>query len=412
VIEQLFALTNTIERLRQGPLSEHLDAYAAAIAQQGYARHSIRNQVVVIADFNQWLQQKHIELQDLNGKVVDRFVQHHQRQTGICRGDAGILRRFLVMLGQTGVVEQNQKLPVQNSRQNITDEFRRYLLQERGLSAATLQYYVPSIDQFLSERFRNKPPNLSTFRAADVTGFVQRHAHRLSPGRAKLLVTALRSFFRYLRHRGEISLDLAACVPTVPNWSKSTLPKFLPPGTVHRILGRCDRQAPLGRRNYAILLLLARLGLRAGEVVALNLEDIDWDASQMTVHGKGGRSTQMPLPADVGEAIAAYLRQGRPRCSSRRVFIRANAPLRGFASSVAICSIVMQALQRAGVESARKGAHLFRHTLACDLLRQGCSLDEIGELLRHQSPNTTAIYAKVDLAALHALALPWPGGSR
>jgi integrase len=158
--------------------------------------------------------------------------------------------------------------------------------------------------------------------------------------------------------------------------------------------------------------LLARLGLRAGEVVALNLEDIDWEASQMTVHGKGGRSIQMPLPTDVGEAIAAYLRNGRPRCSSRRVFIRAKAPLGGFASSVAICVIVMRALQRAGVESARKGAHLFRHTLACDLLRQGCSLDEIGELLRHQSPNTTAIYAKVDLAALHSLALPWPGGSR
>jgi site-specific recombinase XerD len=278
------------------------------------------------------------------------------------------------------------------------------------LSKATLQNYVPFIDQFLSERFRNKRLNLSTLRATDVTGFVQRHAHRLSPGRAKLLVTALRSFFRYLRHRGEISLDLAGCVPTVPNWSRSTLPKFLSPGTVQRVLKRCDRQAPLGRRNYAILLLLARLGLRGGEVVALNLEDID--SSQMTVHGKGGQSTPMPLPTDVGEAIAAYLRHGRPRCSSRRVFIRAKAPLGGFANSVAISLIVMRALERAGVESARKGAHLFRHTLACDLLRQGCSLDEIGELLRHQSPDTTAIYAKVDLVGLHSVALPWPGGSR
>jgi integrase len=177
-------------------------------------------------------------------------------------------------------------------------------------------------------------------------------------------------------------------------------------------LSRCDRQTSLGRRDYAILLLLARLGLRAGEVVALNLEDVDWEAGQMTIRGKGGRSAQMPLPADVGEAIAAYLRDGRPHCLGRRIFIRAKAPLEGFASSVAICFIVMRALRRAGVDSARKGAHLFRHTLACDLLRQGCSLDEIGELLRHESPNTTAIYAKVDLAALHSLALPWPGGSR
>jgi site-specific recombinase XerD len=413
VIDQLFTLPSTIERLRQGPLSGHLDAYATAIAQQGYARHSIRNQVVVIADFSRWLQHKRIELRDLDGRAVDRFVRHHQRQTGICRGDAGILNRFLAMLGQTGVVEQRQSLTVRSPRQGITDEFRRYLLEQRGLSGATLQNYVPFIDQFLSERFRNKTLNLCALRVADVTGFVRRHAHQFSPGRAKLLVTALRTFCRYLQHRGDIAVDLAACVPTVPNWSKSTLPRFLPPGTVQRVLSRCDRRTTIGRRDYAILMLLARLGLRAGEVVALNLKDIDWDIGQMTVHGKGGRSTQMPLPADVGEAIAAYLRHGRPSCSSRRVFIRANAPLRGFASSVAICSIVMQALQRAGVESARKGAHLFRHTLACDLLRQGCSLDEIGELLRHQRPDTTAIYAKVDVTALHSLALPWPrGGSR
>lgn len=412
MIDQLFTFPSTIERLRQGPLSEHLDAHATALARQGYARHSIRIQVVVIADFSRWLQQKHIELQGLDGKVVDRFLQHRQRSKGIGRGDAGILRRFLARLGQTTVVEEHQKPPEENPWQNITCDFQRYLLQERGLSAATLRYYVPFIEQFLSERFRNRTLNLSALRAADVTGYVQRHVHQFSPGRVKLMVTALRSFFRYLRHRGEIAIDLAACVPTIPSWAISTLPKFLPPGTVQRVLSHCDRQTPLGRRDYAILLLLARLGLRAGEVVAVNLDDIDWEASQITVHGKGGRSTPMPLPADVGEAIAAYLRNGRPRCSSRRVFIRAKAPLEGFTSSVAICHIVMKALQKAGVESARKGAHLFRHTLACDLLRQGCSLDEIGELLRHQSPNTTAIYAKVDLTALHSLALPWPGGSR
>jgi site-specific recombinase XerD len=411
VIDQLFTLPSTIERLRQGPLSGYLDAYATAIAQQGYARHSIRNQVVVIADFSRWLQQKNIELRHLDGAAVDRFVQHQQRRTGICRGDAGILNRFLAKLGQTGIVEQS--LAVRSPRQRITDEFRRYLLEQRGLSGATLQNYLPFIDQFLSERFRDKTLNVCALRAGDIIGFVRRHAHQFSPGRAKLLVTALRSFCRYLQHRGEIAVDLAACVPTVPNWSKSTLPKFLPPGTVQRVLSRCDRRTTIGQRDYAILLLLARLGLRAGEVAALNLEDIDWEVGQLVIRGKGGRSAQMPLPADVGGAIAAYLRNGRPQCSSRRVFIRTKAPLAGFASSVAICFVVEQALKRAGVESARKGAHLFRHTLACDLLRQGCSLDEIGEVLRHQSPDTTAIYAKVDVTALHSLALPWPtGGSR
>ena len=198
MINQLFTLPSTIERLRQGPLSAHLDAYAAALAQQGYARHSIRNQVVVIADLSRWLQHKHLRLQGLDGNVPDRFLRHHQRHNGVRRGDAGILNRFLTWLGHTGAVEQHGEPAVKDPRQTVTQQFRRYLLQERGLSTATLPNYVTFIDQFLSERFRSRTLNLSTLRVADVTGFVQRHVHRLSPGRAKLLVTALRSFFRYL----------------------------------------------------------------------------------------------------------------------------------------------------------------------------------------------------------------------
>jgi site-specific recombinase XerD len=290
--------------------------------------------------------------------------------------------------------------------------FAHYLLHERRLSQATLVNYQPFVDRFLSEQFKNGKVKLSSLHATDVTGFVQRHARQLSPTRAKLLVGALRSFFRHLQQRGEIPANLAACVPSVANWSFSTLPKFLPAGAVQRVLQHCDRHTPLGKRNYAILLLLARLGLRACEVVALNLEDLNWDAGQITVKGKGGASVLLPLPTDVGEALAAYLRGGRPHCSSRRVFIRDRAPLTGLANSIAVSTLVMRALKKAGVNSTRTGAHVFRHTLATDLLRQGCSLDEIGELLRHQSPNTTAIYAKVDLAALHTLALPWPGGGR
>jgi integrase len=227
-----------------------------------------------------------------------------------------------------------------------------------------------------------------------------------------LLVIALRSFLRYLRHQGKVATDLAACVPTVARWSFATLPKSLPAGTVQRVLDRSDRRTPIGRRDYAILFLLARLGLRACEIVALNLEDIDWEKARITIRSKGGRWAQLPLPADVGEALALYLRHGRPSSSCRRVFIRGRAPRIGFANSIAISTLVMRALERAGVDSARKGAHLFRHSLAKDMIRQGASLDEIGELLRHQSPNTTAIYAKVDLPALRPLALPWPGGAR
>jgi len=287
-----------------------------------------------------------------------------------------------------------------------------YLLEERGLTQATVVNNAGFINQFLSARFRKEQLSLSQLRAPDVTRFVRHQAHKLSPGRAQLLVTALRSFLHYLLHQGKIKTDLAVCVPTVARWSFSMLPKFLPACSVEKVLARSDRRSPIGRRDYAILLLLARLGLRACEVVALNLEDIDWENARITIRAKGGRWNQLPLPRDVGEALALYLRHGRPSCFSRRVFIRDKAPLREFAGSQSICTVVRGALDRAGVESARKGAHLFRHSLATSMIRQGASLDEIGELLRHRSPNTTAIYAKVDLPALRPLALPWPGGAR
>jgi integrase len=215
-----------------------------------------------------------------------------------------------------------------------------------------------------------------------------------------------------LRYQGKISVDLAGCVPSVAGWSFSAVPKFLPPGTVQQVLAHCERGTPEGKRNYAVLLLLARLGLRACEIVALNLDDIDWINSRLTIRCKGGRWAQLPLPVDVGEAMAIYLRSGRPRCLCRRVFLRHRAPVGGFAGSTTVSTIVRRALILAGIDSLRKGAHLFRHTLASDLLRNGASLDEIGELLRHRSPNTTAVYAKVDLVALRTLALSWPGGVR
>jgi site-specific recombinase XerD len=324
VINQLFTFSKTMERLRQGPLSEHLDAYAAGVAEQGYAHHSLRQQIVVIADFSRWLKRKQIDVQTLNSEVVDRFLRLRRRPQRVRRGDPKALHRLLVMLRQTGVVKPDKPPVADNARSRITSAFRRYLLQECGRSPATLLNYVPVIEEFLSERFHDRTPNLAMLRAADVTGFVMRHARQLSPVRAKLMATALRSFFRHLRHRGAIATDLAGCVPTVPNWSLSTLPRFLPAATVERILERCDRKTPVGRRNHAILLLLARLGVRAGEVVGLSLDDIDWSTAQITIRGKGGKSAQLPLAADLGAALAVYLRHNRS--GSRRRSSAASRP--------------------------------------------------------------------------------------
>lgn len=318
----------------------------------------------------------------------------------------------LGMLRELGSSKPKAPAARGSAQDRVTAEYRDYLLQERGLSQATALNYVPFVALFLSDCFRTGRLNLAGLRAPDVTGFVRHHAHKLCPARAQLLVTALRSFFRYLQHRGKITSSLAECVPTVARWAFSTLPKSLPPGAVRRVLDHCNRRTPGGRRDYAILLLLARLGLRAGEVVRLTLEDLDWESGRITIRGKGGSQAQLPMPSGVGEAVAEYLRRDRPHCCSRCVFICNRAPLAGFGHASSVSTLVMRALSRAGVDSPRKGAHLFRHSLAEDMLRHGASLDEIGELLRHQSADTTAIYAKVDLVALRTLALGWPGGRR
>jgi site-specific recombinase XerD len=291
------------------------------------------------------------------------------------------------------------------------ERFQQYLRQERSLSEATVINYTPVARSFLSERFPKGALHCQRISAADITAFVQRQATLVTSKRAPLVVTALRSFLRYLFHHGFVAVDLATCVPTIATWSLSKLPRFLAEEQVQKVLDSCDKTA-IGRRDYALLLLLARLGLRAGEVVALTLDDFDWEAGLVTVRGKGRRVAQMPLPSEVGAAIADYLSTGRPQCSSRRVFIRGKAPLTGFANSVAICSLVDRALERAGVESEYRGSHVFRHSLATGMLNHGASLDEIGDLLRHRHPDTTRIYAKVDLVSLRSIALPWPGGSR
>jgi site-specific recombinase XerD len=406
---QTFVDPNLLQRLRVGPLAPYLDAYLKQIEQEGFLPSSAPMQMYAIARFSNWLHGRQLDLHQVDEASVERFLQ---RDPGVVHsGEAAPLRRLVAMLRKIEVTLAKPPEP-RNCQQRLTDEYRRYLIQERGLAEVTLLNYVPFAEQLLFNRFGSGDLSLAELSATDITKFLQDRAHQLSPGRAKLLVTALRSFLRYLQHKGEILVDLARCVPPVATWSLSTLPKFLPAGAVQRVLDHCERNTTVEKRNYAVLLLLARLGLRACEIVALNLEDIDWDNGRITIRSKGGRWAQLPLPDDAGEAIALYLRSGRPRCTCRRVFLRHRAPMRGFAHSITVSTIVRRALIHAGIDSARKGAHLFRHTLATDLLRQGASLDEIGELLRHQSPNTTALYAKVDLTALRTLALPWPGGAR
>ena len=363
---------------------------------------------MVIAALNNWLKRKNMRLRNFDEREIDQFVRwRNLKIRGFARrGERvaiGILIGYLRKLG--AVLTPPKKFDATRNG-IIVGKFCSHLRRNQALSSATEINYSGYARLFLSEYGPSR--SMRKLSATDVTSFVRRHARDQSSGRASLMVTALRSFFRFLRLRGDISKDLAACIPAVARWRLANLPKFIEPSEVKLLLKHCDRKTNKGQRDYAILLLISRLGLRAGEVVALELEDVNWQSGEISIQGKGKRRARFPLPKDVGAAIADYLRHARPVCASRRLFLRTRAPLRGFATSANIGTIVSRTLTKAGLNPPCRGAHLLRHSAAVQILRNGSSLAEVGEVLRHKSINTTAIYAKVDLRRLSELARPWP----
>jgi integrase/recombinase XerD len=402
-----------LSRVPEGPLAPYVGPFAESLSRQGYAQRYIHRQVMLGACFSRWLEQREVPAHHIKSEHPTRYLRSRYRRRRPNQGDRAALGHFIEFLRCERVIPA-EKVPTRQLTpvEQWVRAYEQFLREERVLAEATIVNYAPFIDRFLKDRFGAGPVKLSSLGARDVVRFVQRQARHLHLKRAKLLTTALRSFLHYARYRGEIRLDLATAVPCVANWSMPSIPRGIAPDQVRRLLSQIDRNTAVGRRDYAILLLLARLGLRSGEVAFLELEDIDWKGGCLSVHGKSGRRTQLPLPKDVGDAIVAYLRHGRPRATSRRVFLRARAPVRGFLTQCAVGTIVRHALLRAGIEAPTTGAHQFRHGLATQMLRQGASLAQIGELLGHKSPETTKIYTKVDLDALRTLALPWPGGGR
>ena len=402
-----------LSRPLEGPLAAYIDPFAKWASEQGYAFCSLRRQVLLAACFSRWLGQKDVRMQSVSSEQAVQYLRYRARRVQIHKGDTAALRYLIEFLNREGVtpVEETAE-PRPNPVEQCAGEFESYLRKERVLAEATIINYMPHIRGFLKHRFGDGTVQLSRLCAGDVVGFVQHQAPRLHPKRSKLMTTALRSFLQYARYCGEVTADLAAAVPVVPNWSRTTLPRGIMTEQVRQLLASINRRTAMGRRDYAILLLLARLGLRSSEVAFLDLDDIDWNLGQLNVRGKRGQCTELPLPPEVGKAIAAYLRHGRPESASRRLFLRAKAPLRGFQGACGVGSVVRHSLKRAKVNAPTYGAHQFRHGLATEMLRRGASLGEIGELLRHRHPQTTTIYAKVDIDALRTLALPWPGGAQ
>jgi site-specific recombinase XerD len=407
-VDQYFRYAAARRRLRVGPLGGYLDTFAQQLADRGYAADTGQQQLRAVARLSRWMSRRRLHAKDLDEQVVAEFLRQRRRRGRMRNIEPKTLALLLEHLRQDGVVARPAPCVQEDGLGLLQRDFEHYLLHERGLAEATVDNYLEASRAFLSTHLNNGTVDPHQLSPADVLGFVRRVAQARPPRSAKFTITGLRAFLRFLYVQGRTATDLAASVPTVPHWKVEALPRSLNAHEVESLLHSCDRTTTVGKRDYAVLCLLARLGLRAGEVAAMTFDDIDWRAGELTVRGKGSTRERLPLLAEVGQALASYLREARPSCATRHVFVTARAPFQEFAGPTTVCRIVEQAIKRAGLKTPRRGAHLLRHSLATALLQRGASLQEIGNVLRHRHPATTQIYAKVDVAALQALAQPWP----
>jgi integrase/recombinase XerD len=389
-----------------GPLAVHAHELAGELLWRGHAPERVARHVQLLAQLSRWMQTQGLAVCDLSEETIAQFLAG--------RTAAGYADKYSTrwMLGLLGCVPALAITPARPAGQDspaaaILEDYRCYLVRERGLAAATVAGYLAVARVFLARWEQPGGPDLGQLTAAQVTGFVLEECGRRSTAAAKVMVTGLRSLLRFLSLQGRISAPLASAVPAVAGPASDGLPRACDAGTVAALLASCDTSTRAGRRDYAVLAALSRLGLRISEVAGLRLEDIDWCHGELEVRGKGGRADRLPLPADVGQALAAHLAGGRrPRAGCRAVFTRVHGPA-GALTPSAVGQIVASACRRADVPVT--GAHRLRHYAATAMLRNGASLAEIGQVLRQSRPATTAAYAKVDRAALRALALPWPG---
>jgi site-specific recombinase XerD len=379
---------------------------AETLTALGYTPRLVERHLCLAGGLSRFLHRRGLAAADVSPEVIEQFVAALRAKNSSWRPTARSLSWLVDYLNQLGVTAARPPVPRRTGQQELIDRYRDYLTTERGLEAVTIANYVRVVARFLTAQHGRELDALS---AADISGFMTAQCRQVSTRAAERLATGLRSFLRFALLEGLISRPLTGAVPSVARWSGAGLPRGLTAEQIAALLASCDRRHAMGRRDYAILVLLVRLGLRAAEVSALRLDDIDWRAGEIVVRGKGRTEHRLPVPPDVGTAIAAYLRQDRPRRPEREVFLRVCAPLRGL-SPDGIGEVVRAASERAGLGSF--GSHRLRHTTATQMLQAGASLPEVAQVLRHRSVATTVIYAKVDHLALRQLVTPWPGSQQ
>ncbi len=389
----------------EGPLWEHSAAIVEDLREQGYSPNTVYSKLWLVARLSRWLAKQGVALADLTPSALQRFENHRRERGGSVRKRRSSLAPIVGYLRRVGLVPEPARSSPTGAIGELLKKYREYLVLERGVGKATVVKYEHVAQLFLNYVLTGGS-SVETLDGAAVTSFIAQHCRNCGIGAAKNRVKGLRALLRFLHEEG-LSGALADAVPAVTGWTGVQLPKGLEPGQLARLLASCNESKVAGRRDRAILILLGRMGLRAGEVAALELEHFDWSRGEVVIPGKGGRQDRLPLPADVGEALASYILGGRPKLTTGRLFLRVQAP-HGSISVESVKQVVRRACCRAGIPSV--GPHCLRHGVASQALAAGLSLTEVGQILRHRDLSTTAIYGKVDRTRLRDLARPWPGG--
>jgi site-specific recombinase XerD len=411
MLERYFRARKTLKRLRSGPSAQYIDGFAAALERDGYSHFSAIGYLRVAGHLGHFLEQQGKSFTDIDSTTPQAFFRH--LPTCCCPLSNGGkkthhlyfgAKRYCNYLLQIGVCHSRPVSDVRNPEPEVVISFRQWLKRHRGAAEPTInQYCRAAADTIIA--LGDDP---SRWDANGVRAYFLERASRSGLGTVEKLITSLRIFLRYLGARGQCQVDLDKAVPAFASWRLAKLPRYLAAEQVDRLIAACNGSSSQSRRDRAILLLLARLGLRAGDVAQLRLADIEWQTGTLRVSGKGRYQVRLPLPQEIGDAIIDYLACRPATCIGDHVFVRNIAPFRSFLCGDGISNVVRRAMKRAGVTSPAKGAHVLRHTAATEMLRRGVPLDRIALVLRHRGIDTTAYYAKADVSSLKQIAQPWP----
>ena len=395
--------------MNPGSAAPYLEGFGSQMAAVGYARLTIDGYLSSAIHFGGWVEASSLDFAHINEETIQAFAAHrcqcpgHRAQKHLSRHYLARVQRFAEYLRQQGVIRASADLPTKI--RSPLSAFRDWLLRHRGLALVTVERH----ERLITKMLPALGTDVEAYNAALVRKVILDQIHGCRPAQAKTIVGALRVYLRFLATNGSCQPGLDHMLPTVAEWKLSSLPRYLDANQVALLIDSCSKDGPQGLRDRAIVLLLLRLGLRAGDIASMRPTDIDWQDATLLVRGKGRRDVRLPLPQDAGDAVLDYIEHVRPPVAIDRVFLCLNAPFRPLRAGMIVSGIVRAALRRAGIENPPShGANLLRHTVATMMLRGGATLDAIGTVLRHKSPDTTAHYAKVDITTLQQIAQPWP----